>query len=80
MNYAGKTLQWMPTDTQEHFNQLIQDPAHLEYFKKQGWTTPGTITYEINSYGLNTTAVQTVTNSVRFNNTIGATGGGPGDT
>ena len=35
---------------------------------------------QIDSYGLNLTAVQTVINSVRFNNLIGATGGGPGDT
>ena len=35
---------------------------------------------QIDSYGLNSTAVQTVVNSVRFNNLIGATGGGPGDT
>ena len=35
---------------------------------------------QIDSYGLNSTAVQTVLNSVRFNNLIGATGGGPGDT
>jgi hypothetical protein len=34
---------------------------------------------QIDSYGLNSTAVQTVVNSVRFNNIIGATGGGPGD-
>jgi hypothetical protein len=34
---------------------------------------------QIDSYGLNSTAVQTVVNSIRFNNIIGATGGGPGD-
>jgi hypothetical protein len=35
---------------------------------------------QIDSYGLNSSVVQTVTNSVRFNNNVGATGGGPGDT
>jgi hypothetical protein len=35
---------------------------------------------QLNDYGLNSTAAQTVLNSVRFNNNVGATGGGPGDT
>jgi hypothetical protein len=48
---AGQQLDWMPTDTQEHFNQLIQDPAHREYFEKQGWTRSGAITYKINRNG-----------------------------
>jgi len=34
----------------------------------------------INSYGLDPVVLQTVSGSIRFNNEIGATGGGPGDT
>jgi hypothetical protein len=49
--YAKKTLEWLPTDTEENFKQLIQDPAHDEYFKQQGWTHPNAITYRINSQG-----------------------------
>jgi hypothetical protein len=39
-----------------------------------------TVNPQIDSYGLNSSVVQTIVNSVRFNNNIGATGGGPGDT
>ena len=35
---------------------------------------------QINSYGLDTNTVTTVLGSIRFNNNVGATGGGPGDT
>ena len=34
----------------------------------------------INSYGLDPVVLQTVSGSIKFNNEIGATGGGPGDT
>ena len=51
ISYAGKTLEWMPTDTEENFKQLIQDPVHNEYFKQQGWTQPNAIMYRINQHG-----------------------------
>ena len=35
---------------------------------------------QLNDYGLNASTVQTVLESIKFNNSIGATGGGPGDT
>ena len=39
-----------------------------------------TINPTIDSYGLESSVVQTVLNSISFNNNIGSTGGGPGDT
>lgn len=48
---AGKTLDWLPSDTEENFKKLIEDPKHLEYFQEQGWLEPGAITYKINSHG-----------------------------
>ena len=48
---AGQTLDWLPTDTKESYERMIQDPAHREYFVKKGWEQPGTITYKINSHG-----------------------------
>jgi hypothetical protein len=51
IHYAGKELQWLPTDTKENFNQLIKNPEHQEYFAQQGWLEPGAITYKINSQG-----------------------------
>lgn len=49
--YAGQDLEWLPTDTKEHYEELIKDPKHYEYFKQQGWTEPGAITYKINRQG-----------------------------
>jgi len=58
-NYAGKTLEWMPTDTEENFKRLIQDPVHDAYFKQQGWAQPGAITYKINQHGFRTDNFET---------------------
>lgn len=49
--YAGQNLQWLPTDTQESYERMIQDPVHVEYFRQQGWLEPDAITYKINSEG-----------------------------
>ena len=49
--HAGQTLDWMPTDTEENFNKLMQDPVHRQFFQEQGWDKPGTITYKLNSEG-----------------------------
>lgn len=51
INLAGRTVTWMPTDTQESFERMIQDPGHREYFAQQGWLEPDAITYNINSQG-----------------------------
>jgi hypothetical protein len=51
ISYAGKTLEWMPPDTEESFKQMIQDPVHNKYFKQHGWTQPNAITYRINQHG-----------------------------
>lgn len=47
----GQTVEWLPTDTKENFEKLIQTPRHYEYFKNQGWLEPMAITYQINSEG-----------------------------
>lgn len=51
MSSAGETLQWVPTDTKESFERMIQDPVHREYFSQQGWLEPNAIDYKINSQG-----------------------------
>lgn len=48
---AGQTLDWMPTDTKERFEDLMNYPPHREYFQAKGWDQPGAITYKINKYG-----------------------------
>ena len=48
---ANSVLDWLPTDTKENFEKLIQDPVHQEYFSNLGWDKPGSITYRINSHG-----------------------------
>lgn len=50
-HYAGKQYDWLPSDTEETYNQLIQDPVHKQYFADQGWDKPGAISYKINSHG-----------------------------
>jgi hypothetical protein len=51
INSAGQQLDWVPTDTKESYERMIQDPVHRSYFEKQGWTDPGAITYKINKNG-----------------------------
>lgn len=48
---AGQTLDWMPTDTKERFEDLMNHNSHREYFQAKGWDKPGAITYKINKYG-----------------------------
>jgi MoaA/NifB/PqqE/SkfB family radical SAM enzyme len=48
---AGQTLKWMPTDTEENFQQLMQHKEYQEYFRNKGWLEPDAITYRINSEG-----------------------------
>jgi hypothetical protein len=51
MQYANQTLEWLPSDSKEINEKLMQDPKHVEYFRKHGWLEPGAITYKINSRG-----------------------------
>jgi hypothetical protein len=48
---ANQTVDWLPTDTKENYEKLIQDPGHRQYFAELGWDQPGAITYKFNSYG-----------------------------
>ena len=50
-NLAGTELEWMPTDTKENFDKLMQDPKHRQYFHDKGWDQPGAITYCFNNQG-----------------------------
>jgi hypothetical protein len=50
-HHVNQTLDWLPTDTKESYEKLIQDPEHLAYFVEQGWDQPGAITYRFNSHG-----------------------------
>lgn len=49
--FANQTLEWLPTDTKESYQRLVQDPTHREYFANLGWDQPGAITYQFNSQG-----------------------------
>lgn len=51
MKYAGQTLKWLPTDTEESFQRLVQNEEYREYFRSKGWLEPDAITYRINSAG-----------------------------
>jgi len=48
---ANQTLEWLPTDTKENYEKLIQDPEHCKYFAELGWDQPGAITYRFNRHG-----------------------------
>lgn len=50
-HFANQTLEWLPTDTKENYEKLIQDPEHRRYFAEMGWDQPGAITYKFNSHG-----------------------------
>lgn len=49
--FANQVLDWLPSDTQENYKKLIQDPVHQTYFAEMGWDKPGAITYKFNSEG-----------------------------
>lgn len=51
VNYAGQSLDWMPTDTEQSFQRMMQEPQHRQYFEKQGWLKPNAIGYNLNSHG-----------------------------
>jgi hypothetical protein len=51
IHHANSTQEWLPTDTKENFDRLMQDPNHQKYFGDLGWDQPGAITYTINSDG-----------------------------
>jgi hypothetical protein len=48
---ANQELEWLPTDTKENYDKLMQDPDHQKYFADMGWDQPRAITYKLNSYG-----------------------------
>jgi hypothetical protein len=48
---ANQHLQWLPTDSKESFDRMMQDPTHREYFQSLGWDQPNTISYKITSDG-----------------------------
>lgn len=50
-HYINRELEWFPTDTQENYEKLIQDPDRRAYFAEQGWDKPRAITYQFNSHG-----------------------------
>jgi hypothetical protein len=50
-SYAGQTLHWLPTDTEENYHKHCQRSEYQEYIKHKGWDQPGAITYRINNLG-----------------------------
>ena len=61
-NIQGQVLEWMPTDTKENFDRLMQNPQHRVYFESLGWDQPGAITYRINSDGFRSAEFDTTGN------------------
>lgn len=51
LEFANTVSRFMPTDTEECFNNLCKTPEYLKYFQDHGWTDPDAITYKINSHG-----------------------------
>jgi hypothetical protein len=51
MKYADQIVSWLPTDTEENFQRLNQNPEYHEYYRSKGWLEPDAITYQINSNG-----------------------------
>lgn len=64
MKYAGQILEWLPTDTEESYRKLIQEPRHQEHFRQHGWDRPGAITYKINSQGFRSEEFDPVASNV----------------
>jgi hypothetical protein len=51
LRYANQILNWLPSDTEEIFQKLMQNTEYVEYIRQQGWLEPGAITYNMNSHG-----------------------------
>ena len=51
VSWANKTLDFLPTDSEENFKKLCETPEFLEYFSSHGWLEPGAISYKMNNYG-----------------------------
>lgn len=51
MKYARQTTSWLPTDTEENFQRLVQNPEYQEYYRRKGWLDSDAITYSVNSNG-----------------------------
>jgi hypothetical protein len=51
LSLAGKTLNWLPSDTEESFQKFVQNNEYREYFRSKGWLEPDAITYRINRNG-----------------------------
>lgn len=51
MPAAGTEKEWWPSDSAERCAEMMQDPAHREYFAKHGWDQPRAITYCFNRHG-----------------------------
>jgi hypothetical protein len=49
--YASKTINWLPSDTEELFNKTIKDPAKVKYLRESDLYD---IKYTFNSYGFRT--------------------------
>jgi hypothetical protein len=49
--YAGQTLHWLPTDTEENYQKHCRRPEYQAYITHKGWDQPDAITYRINSLG-----------------------------
>lgn len=44
-------LDWWPSDSEESFHRLMNEPSWRTYIEQQGWDKPGAITYQFNSMG-----------------------------
>ena len=58
---AGQIFEWMPTDTKDRFEDLMNQQQHRLYFQEKGWDKPKAITYNINKYGFRCAEFETDT-------------------
>lgn len=49
--WAGQSLEWMPTDSKEKYDENLRDPVFVAIADEKGWTKNTPITYAINSQG-----------------------------
>jgi len=64
MKYADQIVSWLPTDTEENFQRLNQNPEYHEYYRSKGWLEPDAITYQINSNGFRSEEFDTSAHSI----------------
>jgi len=64
IDHAGQTLDWLPSDSEQVFQQNIKNPQKKKYLESRGWHVPGCFQYKINQHGFRTTELHKNAHSV----------------